>query len=105
MRRSMRSADCAVYLRHARAGYYAWRKRGLRNRDRVDRQLKVRIRTVHAESRRTYGSPRVHADLEAQGIACSRKRVERLMRDEGLEGKHRKPKFKTTWNSPAFPDT
>jgi len=98
MRRSMRSADCAVYLRHARAGYYAWRKRGLSNRDRVDRQLKVRIRTVHAESRRTYGSPRVHADLEAQGIACSRKRVERLMREDGLRARVKR-RFRITTDS------
>lgn len=88
---------CRV-LEVSKAGYYAWRKRAPSERDRRDRQLRVRIRAVHAESRRTYGSPRVHAELGAQGIMCSRKRVERLMREEGLRARGKR-RFRITTDS------
>jgi len=48
------------------------------------------IRAAHERSRRTYGSPRIHAELQAQGIAVSRKHVARLMRREGLRARLRK---------------
>jgi transposase-like protein len=50
-------------LRVSRAGFYAWRKRPESERARSDRELSVHIAAIHAESRRTYGSPRVHAEL------------------------------------------
>jgi len=55
-----------------------------------DVRLSVMIRAAHERSRRTYGSPRVHAELHAQGISVSRKHVARLMRDEGLRARIRK---------------
>lgn len=62
-----------------------------------DAHLVNLIRDVHADSRRTYGAPRVHAELaDDHGIRCGRKRVARLMRDEGLEGVHRRRKHRTT---------
>jgi transposase InsO family protein len=67
-----------------RAGYYAARRRGPSARARRDTQLRVAIRVVHAASHQRYGSPRVQAVLQQQGTACSRKRVARLMRAEGL---------------------
>ena len=48
------------------------------------------IRAAHEKSRKTYGSPRVHAELHAQGIAVSRKHVARLMRNDGLRARMRK---------------
>ena len=48
------------------------------------------IRAAHERSRKTYGSPRVHAELHAQGVAVSRKHVARLMRGEGLRARMRK---------------
>lgn len=71
-------------LKVSKAGYFAWRWRPESPRDGEDRALSTRIRVIHAESRRTYGSPRIHRELRAQGTAVSRKRVERLMRDSGL---------------------
>jgi putative transposase len=51
-----------------------------------DRSLTERIREVHERSRRTYGYPRVHAELKALGVQCGRRRVARLMREATLCG-------------------
>ena len=67
------------------SGYYAWRVRPESQRSRADRQLKEDIRCSFEESRGTYGSPRIHDDLKARGIRCSRKRVDRLMKEEQLK--------------------
>ena len=70
----------------SKAGYYAWLRRPPSARAVADVALLKRIRTVHAASRQTYGSPRVHAELRAKGERHGRKRVERLMRAAGLVG-------------------
>jgi putative transposase len=70
----------------SRSGYYAWRGRPLSARDRANGALTEKIRQIHERSRCTYGSPRVHAELRVLGIRCSRKRVERLMRQARLQG-------------------
>lgn len=77
------------------SGYYAWRKRPLAPRARADVELTAQIQVVHRESRGTYGAPRIHADLAAQGVRVGRKRVARLMRTVGLQGVSRR-KFRTT---------
>ena len=77
------------------SGYYAWRKRPLAPRARADGALTAQIQVVHRESRGTYGAPRIHADLAAQGVRVGRKRVARLMRTVGLQGVSRR-KFRTT---------
>jgi putative transposase len=69
------------------SAYYAWRKRQPSRRRQEDEQLSETIQRVHTESHQRYGSPRVHAELQAQGIRCGRKRVARLMRQTGLRGK------------------
>ena len=51
------------------AGFYAWKRRQPSRRAVEDEQLSAQIRVVHAESRATYGSPRVHAVLRRQGHA------------------------------------
>lgn len=68
------------------AGYYAWVQRPASQRAIDDHVLVEKIRTVHQDSRQTYGSPRIHAALRQQGECVSRRRVERLMRDEGIKG-------------------
>ncbi len=55
----------------ARSGYYAWLDRGPSVRQQADLVLAERIRIIHAESRQTYGSPRVYAALRQQGVCCS----------------------------------
>jgi len=67
----------------SRAGFYASGKRAVSARGKRDEELRTQIRAVHQPSRRTYGSPRVHAEVHAQGERCGRKRVARLLRQEG----------------------
>ena len=71
-------------LRVSKAGYFSWRRRPESRHGGEDRSLTTRIQVIHGESRKTYGSPRVHRELRAQGTEISRKRVERLMREAGI---------------------
>ncbi|MBE0689099.1 MAG: IS3 family transposase [Anaerolineae bacterium] len=89
---------CRV-LQVSMSGYYAWRKRKPSQRTQDDALLVGHIRRVHAASRQTYGSPRVHAALRQQSIICSRKRVARLMQLHGIRGCHRHRRCPTTTHS------
>lgn len=82
----------------SRGGYYAWQNRPPSERKRVNDVLMESIRDVYEHSRRTYGSPRVHAELRARGQRVNHKRVERLMRRAGIRARQRK-RSKTTTNS------
>ena len=77
-------------------GYRAWSERRPSARARADATLLEAIRAIHARSRRTYGAPRVHAELRASGRAVGRKRVARLMRAAGLVGVHRRRRTAVT---------
>ncbi len=88
---------CRV-LEVSKAGYYAWRDRPASARAVANQRLAVEIKAVHEKSRRTYGSPRVYAELTAQGIRCSKQRVARLMRAEGVRAKRRQ-RFRVTTDS------
>ena len=85
-------------LQVSTSGFYAWCRRGLSLRAREDAALKVEVRAAHAASGKRYGSPRIHEDLQADGRRVGRKRVARLMREEGIEGQ-RKRRFRTTTDS------
>jgi putative transposase len=78
------------------SGYYAWRKRAPSKRARANAALKSQIREIHEDSRGTYGSPRIHAELAAEGERVGRNRVARLMREAGLEGASRRRGTRTT---------
>lgn len=79
----------------SRSGYYAWRARPPSEREQKDQKLRVLVREAHVRSRRTYGSPRVHAELAAGGVHVSRKRVVRLMQREQLVARVRR-RYRTT---------
>ena len=64
----------------SRSGYYAWRSHPDSQRAQANQRLLVQIREEYQLSRKTYGSPRIHASLRRKGVRCSRKRVARLMR-------------------------
>ena len=80
----------------SRSGFYAAQQRTMSQRAGTDQRLRVEIRAIHRRSRGTYGSPRVHAELQAQGIHCGRKCVERLMQADGLRAKPRRRCQRTT---------
>jgi putative transposase len=82
----------------SRAGFYAAQRRPVPSRKVQDTRLAVEIAAIHQASRRRYGSPRVHAELRAQGQCTSRKRVARLMRRAGLAARHRRA-FRLTTQS------
>jgi transposase InsO family protein len=70
-----------------RAGFYAWRSRERSERERQNETLAGEIRAVHAESRGTYGSPRVHQVLRRRGRRVGKHRVARLMRAHGIKAR------------------
>jgi transposase InsO family protein len=88
---------CGV-LGVTRGGYYAWKRRPEPARAKADAQLSAEIAATHKRSRGTYGSPRVHKDLQARGVRVGKKRVERLMRESGIVAK-RKRRFRRTTDS------
>jgi transposase InsO family protein len=87
----------------SRSGYYAWQARQKRPEDERLRALLEYIRRIHQKSRRTYGSPRICAELRAMGMVCNHKRVARLMRLEGLYGRRKQHKVRTTDSQHDFP--
>ena len=84
---------CRV-LEVSRSGFYAWQERPPSTRAIRDAELAGLIGEVHRRSRRTYGAPRVHAELRRLDQRCSRKRVARLMRDAGLVGAHARRRWR-----------
>ena len=80
------------------SGFYAWLKRPQSTRVKDDARLALDVAAAHKRSRGRYGSPRVHAELKARGVRVGRKRVERLMRSQGLRARPRR-RFRNTTNS------
>jgi transposase InsO family protein len=79
------------------SGYYAWTRREPCRREARRLQLLESIRRVHERSHGTYGSPRVHRALKKEGVACTRKQVEKLMRQEQIRStRQRRFRIKTT---------
>jgi putative transposase len=84
------------------SGYYASRQRPVSHHQREDARLCAEIQTIFLENRQVYGSPRIHAALQARGMRCGRKRVVRLMQALGLQAKrHRQHKPSTTSSDPT----
>ena len=82
----------------SRSGFYRWCNRSSSPSDRENEQLVEQIRQIHHELDRIYGSPRMTQALCQRGFKCNHKRVERLMRINGIQSK-RKRKFKITTHS------
>jgi transposase InsO family protein len=90
-----RVSELCRVLAVSSSGFYAWRRRPESTHAQRDRQLRVFVRTSFEASKHRYGSPRIYADLREQEQRVSRKRVIRLMQEEGLKARARK-RFKCT---------
>ena len=93
------AALCRI-LKVSRSGYYAWATRPESAHAVRDRQLRVHVHASFKASRKRYGSPRVWEDLVEEKIPVSRKRVARLMREDGLRARKRK-----RYRSTAVPES
>ncbi len=90
------SAMCKT-LGVSRSGFYAWRGRSPSARSIADAALTARVKAIHTASRGTYGAPRIHAELDDEGVQVGRKRVERLMKAVGIVGVSRRKTARTTF--------
>jgi len=92
----------------SRSGYYGWLGRPAAPRTQDNELLLKHIEKIHDDSRRTYGSPRVHAELRLEyGLPVNLKRVARLMREAGIQGLYRRGRHGCTFRDPDadhFPD-
>ena len=96
-----------LLLQVSRSGYYAWSHSSDASEADADATLLLHIKAIHTRSRGAYGSPRVFHELRRQGLQIGKKRVERLMRENGLFGRTRRRFLNTTIREdkrPAAPD-
>jgi transposase InsO family protein len=85
------------------SGYYAWQSRPVSLRAQANEKLLAEIWAIHSRSRKTYGSPRVHAELTADGFRVGKNRVARLMRIENLRGQRKRKQPRTTNSQHSHP--
>jgi transposase InsO family protein len=90
---------CCELFKVSRAAYYQRRNGDPSSRKLTDAGLTEQIIEVHADSNGTYGSPRVTAELRRRSVVVGRRRVSRLMRLAGLEGRAKK-----RWRTTTIPD-
>jgi putative transposase len=88
--------EMANLLSVSRSGYYRYCKHKPSQRQQENEMLISKVKQIHAASRETYGSPRIHAELVAQGYSCSRPRVARLMKQVGIVAKMQRLFKRTT---------
>ena len=93
---------CGV-LGVSESGFYAWRKRPTCRHKREDAHIAQKIRQVFERHQGRYGSPRIQSDLHDEGVACSRKRVARLMREEELSALRKRRRVVTTKSDKTHP--
>jgi transposase InsO family protein len=85
-------------LKVSRSGYYAWLKRPMSSREKYNSYLSERIRSIYEERKRVYGCLRITAELREEGFSCSKNRVARLMRKQGITARAKR-RFRVTTNS------
>jgi putative transposase len=89
---------CEV-LKVSRSGYYAWSTRQPSRRQKANEELLERIRKVHSQNRRLYGSPRITAELNEKGVRCGKNRVARIMKTHSIRADVKKRRFRRTTDS------
>lgn len=90
-------------LQVSRSGYYSWLQRPPSKRSAENERLVEQIKDIHRQSRQTYGSPRIHDELQDMKIICSQNRVARLMRQHGIAAEKKRKFIRTTDSNHALP--
>jgi putative transposase len=85
-------------LKISRSGYYAWLSRPMSTREKRNRYLSERIRSIYEQRKHVYGCLRITAELREEGFSCSKNRVARLMRKQGITARTKR-RFRVTTNS------
>jgi putative transposase len=88
----------STILKISKSSYYAWLKRPKSKRCKENMYLSERIRTIYDQKKQRYGSPRITAELRDEGFSCSKNRIARLMRKQGITARTKK-RFRVTTNS------
>ena len=97
-------AEMGAVLEVSLSGYRAWARGGQPDRKRLtDAQLLTLIRAIHAQFKGAYGSPRLLKEIQGRGMAASKARVERLMRNNGIRARHKRRYKATTDSKHALP--
>lgn len=91
------------FLKVSRSGYYDWLNRGESPRSKRNRELAVIITKLFYQHKGRYGSPRIHNELQKQGIKCGKSKVEALMRQMGLRAREKSKYRKTTDSKHDYP--
>ena len=98
-RREYPLPDMCDVLAVSVSGYRAWRRGGKPDRTRLtDPQAVALIKSIHAEVKSAYGSRRMHRELQGRGHRIGLRRIERLMRENGIRARHKR-RFKATTDS------
>ena len=92
---------CAHY-KVSKSGFYAWMRRSPSKRVLANNALCERIQVLHRLSHETYGSPRIYAALQQEGIRCGRNKVARLMRHMGIAGRASRLYWRNAGNHAFF---
>jgi transposase InsO family protein len=85
-------------LKVSRSGYYAWLRRPVSERQKYNMYLSERIRSIYEQRKRVYGCLRITAELKDEGFSCSKNRIARLMRKQGITARTKR-RFRVTTNS------
>jgi putative transposase len=80
------------------SGFACWKRGGSGHKRLSDTQLLTLIRSIYAESKGAYGSPRIWREIKARGLPCGRERVARLMNEHGIRARHKR-RYKATTDS------
>jgi transposase InsO family protein len=92
------------FFKLSRSGFYHWKNRPESKRSKENCALGVQIVSIFEASRKTYGSRRIHRELQDQGVICGKNRIARLMQAQGLQSAHKKRfKPKTTDSNHNLP--
>lgn len=96
-------AKMVRWAKVSKSGYYAWRSRKPSLRDKSNNELLDIIKAIHEKSNKTYGSTRIVREISKKGINANHKRIERIMKENGIKGKARRKYKATTYSDHDMP--